>query len=173
MPVPVGAQAAALAAVIAAMKQPLAFACLVIGVISAVLVGQLQPGRQAPSAPDLPGQGRDDVTFGPDASALPAAQPPAPIWGTLPMPQPDALVPSQRPPTATRLGGSGDPLARLQATPASYGPMPYQVDRSEAVFSVDASIKPADVPEPESWLLLLAGFALVGLGARRRHLATL
>lgn len=172
VPMPVGAQAAAPVAVIIGMKQLLAFACLVAGVISAVLVGPLETGRQAPAPPDRPGLDRDAVTFGPDAPSW-APPAPAPAWGTLPMPQPETLVASQRPPTATRLGQASTPLARLQAMPASTQPTAFQPDRTGALASAGPLVEPADVPEPESWLMLVAGFGLVGLGARRRHLATL
>jgi hypothetical protein len=156
------------------MKMPFALACLALGVISAVLVGQPGPSRPRPAGPDLPGLTQPDVTFGHEGLIQPAA-PPAPDWGTLPMPRPETLLPNQRPGAAMMLGDD-DPLARLQATPASYRPLPFHPDHGEALIGMDSGLTRTEVPEPGSWLMMISGLGLVGLGARRqtsRHLATL
>ena len=160
------AQILAGTAVKAGMKPHLAFVCLAFGVISAMLVGPSPPGPRTAAGPDLIGLD-DAVTFGPGAQAASLSG-----WGSLPTLRPDVLLPRDQPPPAIGLGRS-DPLARLQATPANYRPLPYAVDRAGAVNRIDTGIKPAEVPEPATWLMLVAGFALVGLGARRRYLATL
>lgn len=156
------------------MKLPLALACLALGVISAVLVGQPDPSQPPPAGPNLPGLIGNAVTYGRDGG-LDRLEPPPPAWGTLPMPQPETLRPRQLPPTATTLGDD-DPLARLQAVPAAYRPLPLQADNSAALIGINKELMRAEVPEPGSWLMMVSGLGLVGLGARRRssrHFATL
>lgn len=158
------------------MKMPLALACLALGVISAVLVGQPDPGRSRLAGPELPGLIERPVTYGRGA-LQPPGDPPAPDWGTLPMPRPDTLLPNQRPPKAITLGDD-DPLARLQATPASFRPLPFHADRGDGTINLGNRLVTTEVPEPQSWLMMVSGLGLVGLGARRRrpmrrHLATL
>lgn len=174
-----GAQAAAAAAVIGGMKPHLALALVVVGITAAVLARPLTAtDAGAPAA--LPA---GPVTFNRDWSAPPCALPPcSPAtvpdrpWSAPPPPSPDVLGPGRVPPE-TAFRPVADPLTRLRplllVAPASIQPTRLSAESAADVWSYGRALGPEPVPEPASWLLMLAGFALVGLGQRRAYLATL
>ena len=149
-----------------ALATALSLGFMITGIATAVLAHR--PGDAPPQGPDLPGlvAGGAAVTYGrewPDAGTLGRMAPGCAAAGCAPggfrrlLPWEEVPLPAAGPePSLPVVPGDGGAAPALADEPSASALMPIRL---------------APVPEPANWLLLLAGFALVG--ARRRYLATL
>ena len=69
--------------------------------------------------------------------------------------------------TGVFTGGDAYTGGRLLGTPAPYANCTGAANNCDANFRVTGSIVSAAVPEPSTWIMLMLGFAAVGLSMRR------
>ncbi len=162
------------------MNATMPLALLFAGLAAAVLVGpnaiEAIGGHETAAGPELPALIDGSLAAGPAANA--------PAWDQLPLPLPPgaaspALGVAATPglDAASGAGATGfgsQPQLRLNAAPGGLVAQPL-VHRGDGTAAAMAALqfRVQPVPEPQAWVLMLAGFGLVGAGLRRRHLATL
>ena len=176
--IPLAPQPLAATAVAVGMKLRLALATMIIGITAAVLARPVpETAPAAAPGPELPALVAPAVTTG-RSDALPGfpGLPPAGVaqraWDMPAVAPPGGLPAGGQAPSGAMLGND-DPLSRLQAAPLGWQPAPHLAESADTLLG-DASVAESEpVPEPAMWLLMLAGFGLVGVAARRHHLATL